>query len=88
MPGDVDRVVADALVEACDDCELHADLQVDPTGRVALEDGLDELTVQIVEVPVHVVQRRSTRLVADQVRLGGLLEQELRLSAHLLDDTT
>ena len=78
---DVDGVVTDAFVEAGDDGQLHRDLEVDVAGGVALEDDLDELTVQIVEVRVHVVQRRGPWTVDVEVRLGGLLEEQRGLLA-------
>ena len=71
VPGaiaDVDGVIADALVEPGDDGELHRDLQIDVARGMTLEDHLDELAVEVVEVRVHVVQRRSTRGVANADR--------------------
>src|SRR5262245_40052779 len=56
--GDVDRVVAEALVEAGDDRELDGHLEIDRAAGVALEDLRDELAVDVVEQTVHVGERR------------------------------
>ena len=77
---DVDGVVADALVEAGDDRQLHGDLQLDLLGGVAGEDRLDELALQVVEVAVHVGEGGGARRIVGEVGLGGLLEQLVRLS--------
>ena len=78
-------MIADPLVEAGHHRELDRHLQVDVAGGVALEDDLDELTVEVVEVRVHVAQRCRAGAVEVEVRLGRLLEQRLGLVAHLLD---
>ena len=51
----VDGMVTDPFVEARHDRQLDGDLEVDPSGGVALEDGLNELTLKTVEERVHVV---------------------------------
>ena len=51
-------MIPDALVEPGNHRQLHGDLQIDPSGRMALEDRLNELLLQVVEIRVHVVDRR------------------------------
>ena len=82
---DVDGVVADALVVAADEGELHRGLQVDEPGVVRLEDGLDVVLVQQVEAVVHVVERGGQAGVALDVGVDGQAEQAGRLLAHALD---
>ena len=80
--GDVHRVVTDPLVEPADDSELHRGLKIEPARGVRLEDGLDEVVVELVEDVVHVVQGSRERGVTLDVGVEGPAEQLLRLGAH------
>ena len=55
--GDRDGVVADAFVEAGQHGELHGGRQVDAVRSV--EDGGDELALEVIEEVVHVGDRRG-----------------------------
>jgi hypothetical protein len=55
VTGDVDGMIADALVEPRDKAELHADLQIDTTRRVALEDRLTRAACCMLWVTMTIV---------------------------------
>ena len=79
-------MVTDAFVESGNDGQLHGDLQIDVASRMALEDDLDELSVQVVEIRIHVVQGSSARTVGVEVGLGSLLEEQRCLLSTLVND--
>jgi hypothetical protein len=82
----VHRMVTDALVEAGDHGQLDRHLQVDATSGARFDDGLDHVSLQLVEGGVHVVDRRGLGGIEIDEALQRRLVQHLGLLGHLGDD--
>ena len=74
-------MVADPLVVPADQRQL--DCRLEPAVGLMLEQALDELTVELVEPVVDVVQRGSESGLSFDVRVDGQPEEPGRLLAHL-----
>src|SRR5205823_13183835 len=79
--GDVDRVVAEALVEASDQRHLNDDRDVE----LARGDLGREADVQVVELVVPVVEAVMGARVTVGVGIGGAVPHLDRDAAHLID---
>ena len=66
---DVDGVVTDAFVEASDDRKLNRDLDVDGARRVAFEDLLDELAMQLIDSEMLLGGERITFYYTSEARI-------------------
>ena len=82
----VDGVIADALVVAADQGQLHRGPQTEPVGVVRAEDRFDELHLQLVEAVVDVVEGRRETVVGLDERVDGLAGERGRFDAHVLDE--
>ena len=84
---DVHRVVADPLVVAAHQGELHRGLQIEPPLAPLLQQHLHESGVQGVEPVVDVVEGPGQALVLVHISVHSQPGQPQRLVAHLRDQT-
>ena len=82
------RVVANALEEPANDCELHGNLNIHFATSMTFKNFLDELTMQSVQERVHIVDGCSLWRIAQLEGIHCRDKQLLCLFSHFGDQAS